>query len=106
MIADTVVEILPDIKRGIPPDVSWAIDGSTSLALQGIDLNPHDIDILTDSMGAYRIQEAYRSSIIKRVFNGTRVFVKTTPRVSVKATFKFLGHNLFNLLSLKRGEDS
>lgn len=35
---------------------NWAIDGSASLALQGIDLKPHDIDILTDGKNAYKIQ--------------------------------------------------
>lgn len=35
---------------------NWAIDGSASLALQGIDLKPHDIDILTDEKTAYEIQ--------------------------------------------------
>jgi len=35
---------------------NWAIDGSASLALQGIDLKPNDIDVLTDENGAYEIQ--------------------------------------------------
>ncbi len=41
-------------------------------------------------------------SIIKRTFHGGHVFVTTIPRVRVKAMFMCLGHNLFNLLSLKR----
>ena len=41
-------------------------------------------------------------SVIKRTFHGGHVFVTTIPRVRVKAMFMCLGHNLFNLLSLKR----
>ncbi len=35
--------------------VRWALIGSTSLALQGVDLEPEDIDILTDRVGAFRM---------------------------------------------------
>ncbi|MCL5793949.1 MAG: hypothetical protein M1138_03855 [Candidatus Thermoplasmatota archaeon] len=36
--------------------ISWAIDGSCALALQGVNVHPHDIDILTDRAGAYSIE--------------------------------------------------
>jgi IS5 family transposase len=41
-------------------------------------------------------------SVIKRMFHGGHVFVTTVQRVRIKAMFMCLGHNLFNLLSLKR----
>ena len=41
-------------------------------------------------------------SVMKRTFRGGHTFVTTVPRVRVKAMFMCLGHNLFNLLSLKR----
>jgi hypothetical protein len=46
---------------------SWAITGSTSLALQGLDIVPHDIDILTDEEGAYAIGELFRHHIVSPV---------------------------------------
>jgi hypothetical protein len=46
---------------------SWAITGSTSLALQGLDIVPHDIDILTDEEGAYAIAELFREHIVSPV---------------------------------------
>ena len=36
--------------------IRWVLVGSTSLALQGVDIEPSDIDILTDRDGAYRIE--------------------------------------------------
>ena len=39
-------------------DINWAIDGSCALALQGVAVHPHDIDILTDREGAYSIERA------------------------------------------------
>jgi IS5 family transposase len=41
-------------------------------------------------------------SVMKRTFRGGHTFVTTVPRVRVKSMFMCLGHNLFNLLSLKR----
>ena len=41
---------------------------------------------------------------MKRTFHGGHVIVTTIPRVRVKAMFMGLGHNLFNLLYLKRRE--
>ena len=55
MIPDKFIEVIRLINARIPKDVKWALDGSTSLALQGINITPHDIDILSDSEGAVRI---------------------------------------------------
>ena len=37
--------------------INWFLGGSTSLALQSVDVIPHDIDILTDKKGALAIQK-------------------------------------------------
>jgi len=37
------------------------LGGSCSLALHGVKLTPHDIDIITDQAGAHRIGAALRS---------------------------------------------
>ena len=49
------MEVIRLIRSRVPKDAKWAVDGSTSLALQGIDVTPNDIDLLTDSEGAIRI---------------------------------------------------
>jgi hypothetical protein len=43
---------------------SWAVTGSTSLALQGVDLVPNDIDILTDEAGAYAIAKLFSEHVL------------------------------------------
>ena len=60
MLNPTFVEVIKIVSENIPSNIKWAIDGSTSLALQGIDVTPHDIDILTDHEGAIRIQESLK----------------------------------------------
>jgi len=36
--------------------VNWAVTGSLALALQGVPVEVHDIDLLTDEAGAYEIE--------------------------------------------------
>ncbi len=60
MLNPTFVEVLKLISENIPSNIKWAVDGSTSLALQGIDVTPRDIDILTDHEGAIGIQESLK----------------------------------------------
>ncbi len=60
MLNSTFVEVIKLVSEKIPSNIKWAVDGSTSLALQGIDVTPHDIDILTDHEGAIRIQESLK----------------------------------------------
>jgi len=37
-------------------NINWAIFGSLNLALQGVDVTPHDIDIITDYSGFKKIE--------------------------------------------------
>ena len=48
-----------------PTEIVWALTGSTSFALQGLAVTPHDIDIQTDAPGAYVI-ERYLSAYVTR----------------------------------------
>jgi IS5 family transposase len=41
-------------------------------------------------------------SVIKRIFNGDRTFVKTLPRVRVKEIFKCFAYDLYQLVTLER----
>lgn len=43
-------------------------------------------------------------SVIKRVFNGTRTYVKTLGRVSIKEMFKCFAYNLYQLVTLEKKE--
>ena len=46
-----------------PTEITWALTGSTSFALQGLAVTPHDIDMQTDAPGAYAI-ERYLSAYV------------------------------------------
>jgi len=48
-------------------DVNWAIGGSLGLALRGAPFHPHDIDILTDRVGAYAIQRIFSDCVTREV---------------------------------------
>jgi hypothetical protein len=48
-------------------DVRWVLAGSLSLALQGVNVEPHDIDLLTDHQGAFRINAMLKKYEKKKV---------------------------------------
>lgn len=48
-------------------DVNWALVGSTNLALQEVDVEPHDVDILTDKEGAFLIHKLLKEYEVKEV---------------------------------------
>ena len=47
--------------------VNWAITGSLGFALQGVPVEPNDIDIQTDKRGAYEIERHFSEFMTKRV---------------------------------------
>lgn len=47
--------------------VNWAVTGSLGLALQGVPLEPHDIDIQADEAGAYRIAALFADHVVQPV---------------------------------------
>jgi Aminoglycoside-2''-adenylyltransferase len=47
--------------------INWAVVGSMSLALQGVPIEPHDIDISTDKAGAYETERLFGELVIKPV---------------------------------------
>ena len=56
MIAENKKKALKIISEKLKgKKINWCLIGSTNLALQGVNVNPHDIDILTDKKGAYQI---------------------------------------------------
>lgn len=48
-------------------DHPWALTGSTSFALQGLDLKPDDIDVQTDRAGAHAIEGCLETGRIEPV---------------------------------------
>lgn len=47
--------------------VNWVITGSLGMALQGMDIEVHDIDIQTDRRGAYEIEGEFTEYVIEPV---------------------------------------
>ena len=55
--------------------VRWVLAGSVSLALQGVDIRPNDIDILTDKEGAFEINRLLKDYEVKPIrFRCSRFF--------------------------------
>lgn len=54
------------------PGLVWALTGSTSFALQGMDVQAHDIDIQTDRDSAYTLGTLLKEHCVEPVrFCGT-----------------------------------
>lgn len=47
--------------------INWVVTGSFSFALQGLPVEPNDIDIQTDKEGAYEIERHFSEFMTKRV---------------------------------------
>lgn len=57
MLPDTHRRVLKQLLASLQGvDLPWALTGSTSFALQGVDVLPNDIDIQTDEKAAYVIE--------------------------------------------------
>lgn len=68
MIPERFVKVIKMIHGKLTgSDIVWALTGSTSFAIQGIDVVPKDIDIQTDKEGAYRIEELFSEYVVERV---------------------------------------
>jgi hypothetical protein len=65
MIPKQILRVLVILAEQLESSkTSWALTGSTSLALQGVDLVPNDIDILTDEAGAYAIAKLFSEHVL------------------------------------------
>jgi hypothetical protein len=47
--------------------INWVVTGSLSFAMQGIAVEPHDIDLQTDEAGAYAIEHLFSEFVIRKV---------------------------------------
>jgi len=59
MIPDRYFQVLRKIAAGLKDaPIIWVVTGSVGMALQGMPLEVHDIDLQTDSESAYSIERA------------------------------------------------
>ncbi|NJE08637.1 hypothetical protein E3E31_08910 [Thermococcus sp. M39] len=68
MIPQTHLKVLRKLyERLKDSDVNWVITGSLGFALQGVPVEPHDIDIQTDKEGAYEIEHLFSEFVVRPV---------------------------------------
>ncbi len=68
MIPQTHLKVLYKLyERLKDSDVNWVVTGSLGFALQGVPVEPHDIDIQTDKEGAYEIERLFSEFIVEPV---------------------------------------
>ncbi len=61
-------EVLRKIYNHLDNDgVNWVVTGSLSFALQGVPVEPNDIDIQTDEAGAYEIERRFSRFVTRKV---------------------------------------
>ena len=68
MIKPSLMKVLHKICHHLNTDeVIWAVTGSLGLALQGMDVEIHDIDIQTDKSGAYEIERLFPRYVVRNI---------------------------------------
>ena len=68
MIDPVYLNVLRQIHAPLSnTDVNWVVTGSLGFALQGVPVQPHDIDIQTDKAGAYEIERLFSDVVIRTV---------------------------------------
>ncbi|NJE13246.1 hypothetical protein [Thermococcus sp. LS2] len=68
MIPQTHLKVLRKLyERLKDSDVNWVVTGSLGFALQGVPVEPHDIDIQTDKEGAYEIEHLFSEFVVRPV---------------------------------------
>ena len=47
--------------------IDWAVTGSLGMALQGMEIEVHDIDLQTDQQGSYALDNLFPEYVVKHV---------------------------------------
>jgi hypothetical protein len=55
------------VSRLEDTSIDWAVTGSLGMALQGVPLDVHDIDIQTDEAGAYAMERRFAEHVVRPV---------------------------------------
>lgn len=53
--------------RLLDSGIIWAVTGSLGFALQGVPIQPRDVDIQTDEAGAYQIERLFAERVVRKV---------------------------------------
>lgn len=85
MINDKYLKIIIQIAKRID-DLNYALIGSANLAIQGIELTPRDIDIITDEIGIDEFDKRFSKFRVKEKF-----YDETDGRNSWRAFYKIDG---------------
>lgn len=68
MIPERYLQVLRKIVHTLQDEpIQWTITGSLGMALQGVPLDIHDIDLQTDKNGAYAIEGILRAYVVSPV---------------------------------------
>ena len=68
MIDPRFAKVLRQLHNKLDIDeINWAVTGSLDFALQGMDVDVHDIDIQTDKSGAYEIENRFSQYVVRNV---------------------------------------
>lgn len=68
MIPETHWQVLRRLCTRLEPEsIAWAVTGSVGLALQGVPVEVHDIDIQGDEAGVYAIERCFAGQVRQAV---------------------------------------
>jgi hypothetical protein len=72
MLPERHLHVLDTLAGRLDKTIVWALTGSTAFVLQGVPVEPHDIDVQTDAAGAGAIAARFSQAIVQPVaFSGT-----------------------------------
>lgn len=78
MVSEHHLKALREIETRLRGSgVEWAITGSVGLALQGVEVEPRDLDIQTDEQGAYEIERLFAEHSVRKVRHSAAVRVQS-----------------------------
>lgn len=68
MLPENYIEVIKLICEELSKsNINWALTGSTSFIIQGMEFTPNDIDIQTDKKGAYEIENRFKKFVKRKV---------------------------------------
>ena len=120
VVEEKLLEVLKFIANVLGREnVRWALVGSLNLALQGVDVEPEDIDIVTDREGILKIGELLRDFVVEEIrykegkkmaacfgklnVNGVLIDIIGDPRMREDESHKWKEKGLCDLVILDLG---
>ena len=78
MIDSIYLNVLRQIHTRLSnTDVNWVVTGSLGFALQGVPVQPNDIDLQTDEAGAYEIESLFSDVVIRKIEFSATEWIKS-----------------------------